>query len=149
VRLQRSVVDDEKDSLTNSQDRIEVGLAGLSLFALGLVASVAPVLAWPLVDETVSVGLLGEDLRVPGLVFLALWPLGVASVAAGLLAMFGREQKPALAAATTWTVVGVLASLAGGTPGLLLIGALMVVALLRGGRSSTTKPTSELPPEDF
>lgn len=98
-----------------------VGLAGLGLFGVGLITAFAPLLYWPRLDSRLSIGLLGE-FDVPALVLLALWPLGMLSIAAGLGVMLGRNPLLGLACAAAWGALGVLALLGGAAPGLALLG---------------------------
>lgn len=108
-----------------------VGLAGLGLFALGLVMAVWPLIVSSSLSRRFSFGLLGPDLGVSGAVWVAVWPLAVASLVAGFGVMLDRDRRPGIACWAAWSALGVVAMLGGGEPGLVVVGALALWQLTK------------------
>jgi hypothetical protein len=119
------------------EDRsLRVGLAGASLFVLGIVGLLGAVLAILKPDAAVYLGLLGDDFAIPVSTFLLVSPVAIASVVAGMLTMLGQSMTPARIASAIWTSLGLMATAAGAAPGLLLVGAVTALFLWRGPRRS-------------
>lgn len=126
--------------MTAVRGSLAVGLAGLTLFGSGSLVVVAPLLFWPNLDRSLSVGILGDEFAIPAVAMLAIWPLGLLSMISGMMVMLGRDPRPGLACAATWLGLGLLAAVAGSGPGLLLLGSLATLVLWRAARRGDAAP---------
>lgn len=126
------------DPGVQAHDSRAVGLAGLTLFSLGLLTSLMPLLFLPSLDGELSFSLLGTQFGVPSALALAVWPLGPLSIVGGFLVMLGRDRRLGLLCAGTWMSLGLVAVVSGAIPGLLLVG-LALTAVLWRNRSASSR----------
>lgn len=122
-------------SLTTNRGSLGVGLAGLTLFGLGLVTCLLPLLVLPRPGNSWSFGLLGNDFPLSAAVAVAVWPLGAMSLIGGFAVMLGRNQRLGLLCGVIWMALGLMTWLAGAAPGLLVAGTLVSVVLWRAQRN--------------
>lgn len=106
---------------------IRIGVAGLALYCLGLVTVVtsATMLASG-VDHRFSFVPLGRDFFIPGVVAVAVLPVGVFSTLSGLALMLGRALRSGLIASLLWVTLGVIGWFSGAAPGLAILGLAML-----------------------
>jgi hypothetical protein len=114
------------------QRDIRIGIAGLTIFSLGLLSLVS--LSAALIsglDGGFPFDMLGTQFNVPGIQMGPALLLGTISVGTGFAVMTGRAYRRGLAVAFTWIVLGLVGWTVGAPLWLLLvpIGAALLLAV--------------------